>query len=255
MRVVIDQAKVKRRARLANAASVGGLLMLLASTILPYLMRGVELTASILMVVGLLTAMIGVYYANRWVRKPRPEVVLDTELKSLSNSYCLYHYAHKTADHLLLTPFGLTVLETVNLEGRFLYKNGRWQEFMRLGRAIRYIVEEHLGDPIKAAVSAQEHLHRQLKEKVEGGESDGEGEQEHARGSAPPHCQGVDRVTRNILAKGTPHKEVSQPRPHAQIHRAADEEERNVEVPRLPLQEGVLRYRLRVGPVEQLADA
>jgi len=170
MRVVIDQAKVKRRARLANAASVGGLLMLLASTILPYLMRGVELTASILMVVGLLTAMIGVYYANRWVRKPRPEVVLDTELKSLSNSYCLYHYAHKTADHLLLTPFGLTVLETVNLEGRFLYKNGRWQEFMRLGRAIRYIVEEHLGDPIKAAVSAQEHLHRQLKEKVEGGE-------------------------------------------------------------------------------------
>lgn len=171
MKTVIDQAKVKRRAQWANATSVGGLSMLLISTILPYFLRGIELTASILMVMGLLTAMVGVYYANRWVRKPRPEAVLDNELKSLSNSYCLYHYAHKAADHLLLTPYGLTVLETVNLEGRFVYRNGRWREYMKLGRAIRYIVEEHLGNPIKAALSAQEYLRHELTEKIDGGEA------------------------------------------------------------------------------------
>ncbi len=170
MKIVIDGEKVRRRARFANAASVGGLLMLLASTILPYFVRGVELMASVLLVLGLFVAMLGVYYANRWVRKPRPEAVLDNELKSLSNSYRLFHYAHKAADHLLLTPFGVTVLETVNLEGRFQYKNGRWHEYMRLGRAIRYIVEEHLGDPIKAAFSAKEYLQRELREKIEGGE-------------------------------------------------------------------------------------
>jgi hypothetical protein len=171
MKAILDARKVARRARFANLASLSGLLTLLAATLLPYFLPRSQLLASILMVVGLFTAMVGIYFANRWVRKPRPEMVLDEELKSLSNSYRLYHYAHKAADHLLLTPFGLTVLETVNLEGRFVYKNGRWKEFMRLGRALRYIVEEHLGDPIKAALSAQGFLQRELSQKIEGGEA------------------------------------------------------------------------------------
>ncbi len=171
MKSIIDAGKVARRARFANLASLSGLLVLLASTLLPYFVPRAQIIASILLVVGLFTAMVGIYFANRWVRKPRPEAVLDAELKSLSNSYRLYHYTHKVADHLLLTPYGVTVLETVNLEGRFVYRNSRWREYMRLGRAIRYIVEEHLGDPIKAAFSAQEHLRREIRKKIEGGET------------------------------------------------------------------------------------
>lgn len=171
MKSIIDAPKVTRRARFANIASLSGLLTLLASTLLPYFVPRSQLIASVLLLLGLFTAMVGIYFANRWVRKPRPEAVLDAELKSLSNSYRLYHYTHKAADHLLLTPFGVTVLETVNLEGRFVYRNGRWREYMRLGRAIRYIVEEHLGDPIKAALSAQEYLKREFTQKLEGGEA------------------------------------------------------------------------------------
>lgn len=170
MKSIIDQRKRKALATFANFLSVGGLLTLLASVILPYVRKGMELTSSILLVVGLFTAMIGIYFANRWVRKPRPEAVLDEELKGLSDSYRLYHYEHKAADHILLTPYSLIVLEAVNLEGRFIYKNGRWQEFMKFGRALRYIVEEHLGDPLQAALSSQEHLRRELAKKVEGGE-------------------------------------------------------------------------------------
>ncbi|MCS6906610.1 MAG: nuclease-related domain-containing protein [Anaerolineales bacterium] len=170
MKSIIDAAKVARRARFANVASLSGLLALLASTLLPYFLPRTQLVASLLLLVGLFTAMVGIYYANRWVRKPRPEAVLDAELKGLSHSYRLYHYLHKAADHLLLSPFGVTVLETVNLEGRFVYRNGRWREYMKLGRALRYIVEEHLGDPIKAALSSQAFLQRELREKIEGGE-------------------------------------------------------------------------------------
>lgn len=170
MKSIIDKRKRKTLATLANILSVGGLLTLLASVILPYVVKGMELTASVLLVVGLFTAMIGIYFANRWVRRPRPENVLDEELKGLSDSHRLYHYEHSAADHLLLTPYGVTVLETVNLEGRFLYKNGRWQEFMKFSRALRYIVEEHLGDPIKAALSSKTQLERQLGKHVEGGE-------------------------------------------------------------------------------------
>jgi hypothetical protein len=170
MKSILDPLKVARRARLANVASLSGLLTLLAATLLPYFVPRTQIVASILLIVGLFTAMVGIYFANRWVRKPRPESVLDSELKSLSNSYRLYHYKHKAIDHLLLTPYGVTVLETVNLEGRFVYRNGRWREYMKLGRALRYVVEEHLGDPIKAALSAQQHLRRELQVKLEGGE-------------------------------------------------------------------------------------
>lgn len=166
MKSILDARKVARRARFANIASLSGLLTLLAATLLPYFVPRTQLIASVLLVVGLFTAMLGIYFANRWVRKPRPEAVLEAALKSLSNNYRLYHYAHRAIDHLLLTPYGVVVLETVNLEGRFVYRNGRWREYMKLGRAIRYIVEEHLGDPIKAALSAQEYLQRKFKEKI-----------------------------------------------------------------------------------------
>jgi len=170
MKSIIDKNSVVLRARLANAMSIGGLFLLLTAILLPYLRRGFELTASFLLIVGLFLAMVGIYLANRWVRKPRPEIVLDSELKNLSDTYRLYHYRHKSADHLLLTPYSLIILETVNLEGRFTYKKGRWQEYMNFGRAMRYIVEEHLGDPVKAALSSQAYLKRQISQKIAGGD-------------------------------------------------------------------------------------
>jgi hypothetical protein len=162
MKTVIDNAKIKRRAALSNAASVGGLLVLLASVALPYLRPEMAAAASILMVIGLAVSMTGIYFANRWVKRPRPEQVLDEALKGLSDSHVLFHYLRMPADHVLLTPVGLLVIETVNLEGVFSYANGRWRERMGLGRALRWIVEEHLGDPLKAAQEAASDLRRRL---------------------------------------------------------------------------------------------
>jgi hypothetical protein len=112
--------------------------------------------------------MTGIYFANRWVKKPRPEVSLDVALKSLSGAHRLYHYPTLPCDHLLLTPNGLVVLETVNLASHFTYKNGRWREMIGVGRALRYIVEEHLGDPFKSASSAAQLLEERVNQMLEG---------------------------------------------------------------------------------------
>jgi hypothetical protein len=48
----------------------------------------------------------------------------------------------------------------------FTYKNGKWKEAMTIGRALRWIVEEHLGNPIRAAQDAETYLRRQF-EKLE----------------------------------------------------------------------------------------
>jgi hypothetical protein len=146
MKVIIDRQKVSRRARLANVVSLGGMLILLGSVVLPLFRPQTATLATPMMFAGMLIAMVGIYYANRWIKKPRPEDRLDAALKTLNDSYQLFHYPDLPCDHVLLTPNGVVVLETVNLDGRFSYREGRWKEKMTLSRALRWIVEEHLGN-------------------------------------------------------------------------------------------------------------
>jgi hypothetical protein len=164
MKILIDQVKISRRRRLSNIASIGGLILLLASAVLPLSQPGYSAYSTVLMIVGLAMAMIGIFFANRWVKKPRPEDRLDNALKSLGDFHRLYHYPKLPCDHVLLTPWGMLVLETINLEGEFHYKDGRWKEKIGLGRALRYIVEEHLGNPIKSALACEDYIKRQLNE-------------------------------------------------------------------------------------------
>jgi hypothetical protein len=110
--------------------------------------------------------MVGIYYANRWVRQPRPEDKLDKSLKSLNDSCHLYHYPSLPCDHVLLSPSAVVILETVGLGGAFKYHNGKWKESMTIGRALRYIVEEHLGNPIRTARETEGYLKKQF-EKLE----------------------------------------------------------------------------------------
>jgi hypothetical protein len=136
MKVFINRQKINRRAQLSNLASVGGLVLLLASVVLPLFLPAWANAAYVLMIAGMGVAMIGIYFANRWVKKPRPEESLTKALKSFDDQYRLYHFPS---------------LQTINLAGKFSYQGGRWKEAMNIGRALRYIVEEHLGDPIASA--------------------------------------------------------------------------------------------------------
>ena len=142
--------------------SIGGLITLLASVVLPLFIPSLANLSLILMIAGLGVSMVGIFYANRWVRKPRPEDQLNKALKSLSDGCHLYHYPALPCDHVLLTPSSVVLLETVGLGGVFSYRKGKWKESMTMGRAVRWIVEEHLGDPIRAVRGAEGYLRSQL---------------------------------------------------------------------------------------------
>ena len=166
MKVFIDHQKVNTRVQLSNLASVGGLLLLLVSVVISLFFASWSNVAYILMILGMGMAMIGIYFANRWVRKPRPEESLAKALKSFDDQYRLFHYPRLPCDHLLLTPTGIVILEVYNIAGSFTYRQGRWKEAMTIGRALRYIVEERVGDPIlstrRMEVSLKELLRREL---------------------------------------------------------------------------------------------
>jgi hypothetical protein len=165
MKIFVDRQKLNARAQAANIASVGGLLLLLASVVIPMFTSTWSTYTSILMVLGAAGAMIGIYLANRWVRKPRPEESLDKALKSFDDNYRLYHYpASLPCEHILLTPTGLLALEVVNLNGYFSWRKGRWKEAMTVGRALRYIVEERVSDPVVLSQALVAEMNNRLKQ-------------------------------------------------------------------------------------------
>jgi hypothetical protein len=113
--------------------------------------------------------MFGIYFANRWVRKPRPEDSLDKALKAFDDNYHIYHYTTSLpCEHFLLTPTGLIALEVVNLNGSFYYRNGRWKEAMTVGRALRYIVEERVSDPVTFSQAMGQELKSRLDKEFAG---------------------------------------------------------------------------------------
>jgi hypothetical protein len=169
MKIYIDHQKVNARSQLANLASIGGLLLLLVSVLIPLFVSSWASFSWILMVVGLGMAMVGIYFANRWVRKPRPEESLDKALKSFDDHYHIYHYPSSLpCDHILLSPTGLIALEVVNLSGSFIYHNDRWKEAMTVGRALRYIVEERVDNPVTFSQAMVEELNRRIEKEFNG---------------------------------------------------------------------------------------
>jgi hypothetical protein len=166
MKVVANRARLAQKAQIANFLSISGLVALLAGVILPLIVPSLgQVIPLIIIVAGIIVSMTGIYQANRWVRKPRPEERLSKALKGLDDKYILYHYPSSLhCDHILLTPEGLVVLETVNLAGQVIYKDEHWTERMTMGRALRSVVEERLGDPDRSALSIQRSLAARLSE-------------------------------------------------------------------------------------------
>jgi hypothetical protein len=161
---IANRPKLKSYASFSNTLSLGGFATLLVSVVLPYLRPEYAQISLGLMLGGLILSTIGIYLANRWVRKPRPEISLDNALKKFPDSYRLYHYSGLPCKHILLSPYGLVLFRTINWEGKFTYANGRWREFINFGRAIRYPLENHLGDPTKSARNVEQSIRDFIKD-------------------------------------------------------------------------------------------
>lgn len=163
MKNMINLAKVKRNSSLSHGGSILGLMLLFGSLLLPYYVPGIPSALTIFLVLlGLGVAMAGIYFANRWVRKPRPEFEIPKAFEKLSDDYVLFNYPNLPADHILLTPAEVFVLEAVNIAGFFIFQKGKWSERMKLGRALRYVVEEHVTNPSQIAIDEAKALAEQL---------------------------------------------------------------------------------------------
>lgn len=116
------------------------------------------------LLLGFFLSQLGMYFTNRWGRSPRPDELIERNLKGLGREYTIYHYL-TPASHLLVGPAGIWTILPYLQAGKISYEKKRWrlrgggflQGYMRIFGA------ESLGRPDLDAASEIEAVTRFLR--------------------------------------------------------------------------------------------
>jgi hypothetical protein len=167
MKVITNDSLIKRNARIGQIATFGGLAVLIGGMVISFRNPSYASIAWVALLIGFALSQIGLYFGNRWGRHPRPDELLDSGLKGLSDQYSIYHYSTPAA-HLLVGPSGLWVLMPYYQAGKVVYEKNRWKlkggGFMQ--RYLRIFGQEGLGRPDMEASSEVTSLDKFLKKNL-----------------------------------------------------------------------------------------
>jgi hypothetical protein len=160
MDVIINDRLVKRNARIGQISSITGLVVLAGGMYISFTQPELFQWSLAALLVGFALSQVGIYFGNRWGRRPRPDELLNQALKGLDGRYKLYHYA-SPASHLLVGPSGVWVLLPRHQRGRITFENGRWRQ--RGGNIyLKIFAQEGLGRPDLEIASEIDALKRRL---------------------------------------------------------------------------------------------
>lgn len=167
MQIVTNESLIKRNARIGQVTSIAGLGVLVAGMIISFTRPELFVWSLVALLAGFTLSQIGIYFGNRWGRRPRPDEVLDASLKGLDDHYALYHYSTPTA-HLLVGPAGVWVLLPKSQRGRFVYEKGRWRQKGGglLQAYLRIFAQEGLGRPDLEAPAEIQAVNKWLNEQL-----------------------------------------------------------------------------------------
>jgi hypothetical protein len=148
MKIVTNTKLIKRNAAIARYTSIAAFVILLVGFYITAQWKEQLSLALLSLLVGFFLSQIGIYYANRWGRSPRPDEVLDKNMKGLGREYTIYHFV-TPASHLLVGPAGLWVLLPYYQGGKILYDGKRWRaQGGGFARAyLRLFGQESIGRP------------------------------------------------------------------------------------------------------------
>jgi hypothetical protein len=100
------------------------------------------------LLIGWILSQAGIYYAQRFIRSPRPDEVLDDALQKVAKDGRLYHYV-LPAPHVLLLPTGIIVITAKYQGGNISVEGDKWKQS---GVGLRrFFGQEGLGNPTKDA--------------------------------------------------------------------------------------------------------
>jgi len=160
VQVLTNQGFVRTRSRLGRLATLLGFACLIGGLVLswqpwqqqPSQQSELILVAYATLLPGYLLIMYGSYNTIRWGGKPRVDEILTSALKTLDHKYQLLNYQDGLpVDNLLLTPWGLVVLEVRPYFGEFINSGGKWRRKRALLQWLLIFGEGSLGNPTRDA--------------------------------------------------------------------------------------------------------
>ena len=156
MKIITHNKAIKRNQRIGSITTIASLAILAGGMILSMNASVDKLPYSLLaLLVGFILSQIGIYYTNRFGRKPRLDEQISDALKGLDDRYTLYHYM-TSVSHLLVGPAGAWVILPYTQNGTITYDKRRWKQ--RGGSTfMKFFAQESLGKPeMEAAASIQQ---------------------------------------------------------------------------------------------------
>ena len=167
MNIVRNEKLIQRNSQIAKFTMLGGLLVLGGGMIISFRYQDQVALSLGALLVGFLLSQIGIYFSNRWGRRPRPDELIDQSLKGLDNKFMLYHYS-TPVQHLLVGPSGIWILLPYYQRGTIGFKNGRWQQ--RGGNLyLKLFAQESLGRPDLEMMAEMDSLQKFLSQKLPDG--------------------------------------------------------------------------------------
>lgn len=150
MIIIRDDKKIARYRTVGQVASFAGMAALIGGMVLifvgdPQTVFYWQLAA---LLVGWMLSQVGIYFAQRYVRRPRPDQVLDEALEKVGKDGRLYHYI-LPAPHVLLLPSGIIVIVAKYQGGKISVQDDKWRQ---TGMGLRrFFGQEGLGNPTREA--------------------------------------------------------------------------------------------------------
>ena len=128
MKIITDEVRIAKGARLGKIATFVGLGFLVAGLIISLALQETPLLwlSFGCLLAGLVISSMGTMNMNRWVREPRADQALAQGLKGFDDRYRLYNYT-LPAPHVLLSPMGLYVLTAMGQDGVIRYEDDKFQ--------------------------------------------------------------------------------------------------------------------------------
>ena len=158
MQILTNEKLIKRYALVSKVLSTTGILVLLSGLAASFLRPELYYLPFYTLIAGFMLSNVGMYLANRYVREPRPDLVLRNSMKGLDDRYLLYQY-YLPAQHTIVTPSGVYAV-TPKFQGGTVEWNDNRKRFRHRGVSMyrKIFGQESLGQPIIEAQAEAQRL-------------------------------------------------------------------------------------------------
>lgn len=148
MRIITNEKTVKRNAKIGQYTTMAAMLILVGGVYVSFAMPDQFYLSVGALLIGFILSQVGIYFGNRWSRRPRVDEAITASLKGLSREFVLYHYTSPVS-HLLVGPAGIWVILPYHQRGLITYQKDRWhQKTQGFGQAyMKLFAQEGLGRP------------------------------------------------------------------------------------------------------------